>query len=200
MNIHEILRDPIWQSIGVIIAIIGIIIPIVYGRKKSYYRKNEHRNEELLDIVIQIKKYANIILIENEKTLSPLFHDKPNRKKIKNSLHELFIEQKGRANFGEWEGYLTNAHKIIKYRPVKRLIAELITLLGQLHNSLYSYSDSSRAGESNFNTMKHYMMASIENESVSITNLRLSADSYLEFIRGKIEKIGVIAGKLKALA
>jgi hypothetical protein len=163
-------------------------------------QSRNYQKYDLLEVVSEIKEYANTILIENQKTLRPLFSKKPTRNEVKESLEILFNEQHGRANFGEWQGYLTNALEKKEYQPAKYMIVELLSLLEQLHASLYSYYSSSDFRLNNYETMKHYMVVSIENDNVSIEQLRLSAKDYLEFLRSLIEKIGVINGKLKFLS
>ncbi|NPA72174.1 MAG: hypothetical protein GXO35_05020 [Gammaproteobacteria bacterium] len=158
-----------------------------------------HQTDELLEIVSSIKDYANNILVENEIILSPLFSEKPKRDEVKEGIVKLFTEQRGRANFGEWEGYLTNALMLDKYQNVKDLIIELLLLLKQLHNSLYSYYDNSPyLRKNNVKTMKYYMIAMLENKDVSIEQLKISANAYLEFLRNTVEKIGMISGTLKS--
>jgi len=158
------------------------------------------KEDELLKRVSEIKDYANSILIDNETVLSPLFSEHPKREKVRESLRKLFIEQRGRANFGEWEGYLTNILSHDKYQESRDLIAELLTLLRQLHGSLYSYANSTESRMNNLETMKWYVWASSEDEAISIEQLRTIANDYLEYLRSLIEKIGVTTGRLKSQA
>lgn len=153
---------------------------------------------ELLKKTYEIKDYANRILIDNERVLSPLFSKRPKRGKVRESLRKLFTEQQSRANFGEWEGYLTNLLSLDSYQDSKDLIEELLKLLRQLHDSLYSYKDSTESRLNNYETMKWYVWASSNDEDISLEQLRSIAIDYLEYLRSLVEEIGVIAGRLKS--
>ena len=155
-----------------------------------------YEKKDLLAVTSQINKYANGILIENEKILSPIFSENPQRKKINKNMEKLFHIQHGRASFGEWQGYLTSMLDSTKNQIEKDLVTELLTLLSQLHDSLYAYNSPS----STLPLHKYQMLANIKDDVIAIEHLQLSAKYYLENLRSIIEKIGVITGRLKSLS
>ena len=167
-------------------------------------------SQKLLEVTDQITNRASEILEDNEKVLSSLFRDNPNRTQIRDNMMDLFTIQRSRASFGEWKAFLESMTVAGNNPEITEILKELVEYLEDLHDTLYSYSRSSETRARNVKllelftkdqlfTKKQIVTMVLDDENRTLQELQSIANDYLEYLRELTENIGRINGQLKAI-
>ena len=164
-------------------------------------------NENYDDILIYVKEISETvdkILFSNQEGLLSYMlqhiQEHIHAKISRHNIDELYNLQTYRSCFGKWISYLQNEESELQNKDVKKNIQQLIIILEEIKDVLYSVENSA----------KDYSQYSVERYPHKSTLLTIHKQSneiahkvihlYLENLRSKAEKIGSIHGNILFLA
>jgi hypothetical protein len=168
----------------------------------NQYLEQLNPGMKLSELADQIKDRADLILTENQNVLTPLFQSKPNMKKIRKDMIDLFNLQTSRTDFGAWEGYLEYKKQKERNEDLRNLITDLLDLVSRLSYILYSnkreFGDEGIIIRKNPPGSKSDMLMILVDRTEYLPEVRRFAEDYLELLRDLATQIGKLAGKIRS--
>ncbi|GAA6617386.1 effector-associated domain EAD1-containing protein [Scytonema sp. NUACC26] len=156
----------------------------------------------LVNTAKEILERVNSSLIENLQVIIPFLQNNSKRDEVWSKVHFLFQGQRDRGNFGRWQSFLEAILETEEDPQLQGAINQLIEIILQFYKSFYSYYRSSTKNPKKFQLYKYdkdFVVYALNKECSGFTDeeVALIAEEYLDYLRGLVEKMGSIIGRLE---
>jgi len=155
----------------------------------------------LLDTIREILNVLNVASKENQTILAPLFLDSPKIEKIRQEFMTLYNVQGQRANFSKWGAILKNYSTTNNELSSK--LCSLRILLGRINEKFYQDDVNHLLPRHGPVEWVYYtkvgLISAFRDQSLTVEQLRILAESYLCDLREKVDIIGRIIGEIEVI-
>lgn len=167
-------------------------------------RVNNSKNYNIVNTAKEILDCVNLSLIENQQVISPFLQNQSKREEVCSKVDFLFQNQRELGNFGKWKAILKAIIETEENPQLQGAINQLIKIIQQFHESFYSYYRYKAKNPEKYETYKrdkHFVAHALNKEKSGFTDEEVVsiAEDYLNYLRGLVEEVGSITGRLEIM-